>query len=191
MSCKKYGKIFLGYEGLYQASTFGNIKSLDRYVKTKNNSLRIIKGKILKPKVCRSGYFNICLWKDSAKKCFYVHRLIAITFLKNPNNYPQINHIDMDKFNNNVNNLEFCSAKYNVRQTFAMGRPKTNSGCFTKGNIPQNIQKINQFNSNGKFLKSWNSINEAQTALKIYHISSCCSGKRKTAGGFIWRYAEK
>lgn len=179
-----------GYEKLYQASNLGNIRSLDKYVHSKNNSLRFVQGRLIKTKVCRSGYLNVCLWKNGSKKCFYVHRLIANTFLNNPNNLPQINHIDMDKTNNKVFNLEFCTAKYNIQQTFKKGRTKINSGCFKKGNIPQNIRKVIQRDLSGKFIKEWNSIKEAQSTLLIYHISSCCSGKRKTAGGFLWEYVK-
>jgi hypothetical protein len=101
-----------GYEGLYQVSNLGRIKSLPKYHKTKKRYLS--KEKILKQIHNDRGYLMVCLSKNWKKRKFFVHRLVAEAFLENPNNYTQINHIkEMEKDNNNITNLEWCSCKYN------------------------------------------------------------------------------
>lgn len=99
-----------GYEGLYQVSNFGLVKSLPKL--TKNN--HISKEKILKPIQNESGYFSVVLYKNKQRKRYKIHRLVAITFLNNTNNYCEVNHKDENKSNNHVNNLEWCSRKYNM-----------------------------------------------------------------------------
>lgn len=100
-----------GYEGLYQASTYGRIKSLRRY-RFNHNKKQIVEERILKPGVV-NGYLRVALWKDAKQKNILVHRLIALTFISNPNNYKEINHKDETRQNNHVDNLEWCSHKYN------------------------------------------------------------------------------
>ena len=100
-------KDITGYEGLYQVSNFGRIRSLDRV----STSGRHLKGKIMKP--VANPYMRIALCKDGNKISFIVHRLVAEAFIPNPNNYTCINHKDEDKTNNNVDNLEWCTYKYN------------------------------------------------------------------------------
>lgn len=102
------------YEGLYQASNLGNIRVLNRVVNSgiKNNNTVIRKGKLLKQRI-NQGYYEVALSKNNKKKFLKVHRLIAITFIPNLNNFPSINHKNENKLNNNVNNLEWCSVKYN------------------------------------------------------------------------------
>ena len=90
-----------GYEKEYQISNYGRLKSL------KNNL-------IMKPMIATNGYLIACLWKNGKQKKYVIHRLVAKAFLDNPNNYKEVNHIDEDKNNNNVNNLEWCSHKYNM-----------------------------------------------------------------------------
>lgn len=105
-----------GYEGLYMASTHGRIKSLDKYVVEKTGKKRFMKGKILKQQTTEDGYKAISLHKNGKNKKYLVHRLIALTFIPNPNNYPCINH-KIDDFehrsDNRVENLEWCDNKYN------------------------------------------------------------------------------
>lgn len=117
-----------GYEGLYQVSTDGEVRSLDRYEKSKGNSTRLRKGQIKTLSVDKDGYKKIGLWKNSKVKYFRVHRLVAETFIDNPNNLSEVNHIDEDKSNNCVDNLEWCDRKYNnnygskPRQNYLMGK---------------------------------------------------------------------
>ena len=104
-----------GYEGLYEVSDRGRVRSLGRIVEFKKfgKSVKSLKkGKVLDP-VKRDEYLGVCLSKDGVRISHLIHRLVARVFIPNPNNYPQINHKDEDKFNNCANNLEWCTAKYN------------------------------------------------------------------------------
>lgn len=96
-----------GYEGLYQVSSLGRVKTL--------NYRKHGREKILKPIIHKyTGYCVIGLTKENKQKQYKIHRLVAEAFLNNPNNYPVINHKDEDKTNNNINNLEWCSQAYNI-----------------------------------------------------------------------------
>jgi hypothetical protein len=103
-----------GYEGLYQVSNLGNVKSLDRMEKLKNGAIRKRQGRYLSLKVDKYGYLIAVLTKNARHKDFKVHRLVAAAFIGNPNDYDQVNHKDENKKNNVVTNLEWCNAKYNT-----------------------------------------------------------------------------
>lgn len=107
-------KDIAGYEGLYQVSNLGSVKSIDRKVFGKEHLfVQFKKGKIKKAHLSGKGYLKVVLYKENKPKRCYVHRLVAETFLNNPNNLPQVNHKDENKLNNNVSNLEWCTNKYN------------------------------------------------------------------------------
>lgn len=91
-----------GFEGLYQVSSYGNVRSYYRG------------GRILKPKKDKDGYLEVCLRKNNKSKYFKIHRLVAFVFIENTDNLPQVNHIDENKMNNNINNLEWCDCYYNI-----------------------------------------------------------------------------
>ena len=166
------------YEGLYQISNLGNVKSLDRKVKRKNH-YKTVKGIMLKKTIDATGYYvvNICKCGKSAKK--NIHRLVAETFIPNPKNYPIINHKDENKLNNCINNIEWCSYKYNNNYGTLKQRQRIIKG-----------KKIKQYDLSNKFIKVWNSSAEVQRTLNICqtNIIKCCLGKRNKAGGFIWKY---
>lgn len=155
-----------GYEGLYQISNLGNVKSLYRIA----NNNHIIHEKILKPQKNYNGYLIVNLYKNNRMKAKLIHRLVGKTFIDNPNNYNYINHIDKNKSNNNANNLEWCTQSYNV--------------IYSKG------RKINQYDKNNNFIKTWNSIADIKRTLNIDNglIVRCCKGIKKSAGGFKWKY---
>lgn len=121
---------------------------------------------------------QVTLQKD--KKIYYkkIHRIVAETFIKNQNNLPQVNHIDGNKHNNNINNLEWCNASYNQNHSYYI---------LHHGN---NIKTVYQYDLNNKFIKKWASAHVVQKVLKIpyQNISACCRNEIKTAGGFIWKY---
>lgn len=155
----------------YQVSNLGRVKSL-KYGKEK-----ILRG-------CKDsdGYLLINLWKDGKKKSYKIHRLVASAFLDNPNNLPEVNHIDEDKTNNCVSNLEWCSGEYNFNYGTRIER-------ITKANsIP-----IFQFTKQSEFIRKWGSTKDIERELGIAHsnISSCCKGKMKTCGGYKWGYAHE
>lgn len=104
-----------GYEGLYQVSNSGQVKSCERICKTGNGlGEHLLPEKILKPCTDKDGYFHIVLCKNSKTKTFSIHRLVATAFIPNPENKPYINHLDCNKQNNNVDNLEWCTAQENT-----------------------------------------------------------------------------
>ena len=139
---KEIWKIINGYEN-YMISSFGRVKSLDRYVRGKNNSIYIKKGKLLKLYTDKDGYQTVMLYHNNKKKLLKVHRLVAEAFLDNPNNLSQVNHKDENKLNNSVENLEWCDAKYNVNYGTAIERrskTRTN-GIFSKKSLSIYIRR--------------------------------------------------
>lgn len=107
-------KPVLGYEGLYEVSSYGRVKSVDRYVKACYEKYRLHKGKVLSPAKDRYGYLSVVLSYNGKHKTITVHILVAQAFIPNPDDLPIINHKDEDKTNNRVENLEWCTAKYNM-----------------------------------------------------------------------------
>lgn len=115
-------------------------------------------------------------------KTFPIHRIVAKAFLQNPNNLPEVNHKNEIKNDNRVENLEWCDRTYNINYGTARQRMKEKMG-----------KKINQYDLNWNFIKTWNSMREAERELGVLNqsISLCCMKKRNKAGGFRWRYYEQ
>jgi hypothetical protein len=106
-----------GYEGLYEVSNTGLVRSMDRMLKAGKLDSRIYKGKIKKPQTLkRSGHQYVFLYKENKMSNKYVHRLVAIAFLDNPNNYPNVCHLDNNPFNNSVDNLYWGTQEDNMKQ---------------------------------------------------------------------------
>ena len=179
------------YEGAYQVSNLGRIRSLTRKVKT-FNGFRTAKGQLLKPLKTNRNYFRVNLKQSQEDKYISIHRLVAETFIPNPNNYSTVNHIDGDTFNNRVDNLEWCTQSHNIKYAYKYGNAKPTKGCFQKGCVPHNRKKINQYSKNKEFICSYISIKEASdfTHIKRSSINNCLTKRCKTAGGFIWEYAD-
>lgn len=154
-----------GYEGLYEVSNFGRVKSLC--------AGRWHTVMIRKPVPDKEGYYTVCLKKDGKYKNHKIHRLVAIEFIENPNNYPQINHKDKDVTNNRVENLEWCSSEYNL-----------NYGDRIKKYYKSVVQK----DQDGNTIRTYESIKDAEkeTGVLASSISCVLSGKRKKAGGYKW-----
>lgn len=175
-----------GYEGLYQISDYGRVKSLSKRFLVSNQygkskGYRTQKSKILKPQLDKYGYLRVTLCNNK-HKLFQVHRLVGLSFVPNLQLLPLINHKDENKTNNHVDNLEWCTHKYNV-----------NYGTSIERIIKSQSIKVNQYDLNGNFIKQWMGINEAGRILSINraNIISVCQGKRNMAGGFIWRYVDE
>ena len=180
-----------GFEGRYQVSTFGRIKSLPRKVKA-GRTYRYVQEHILSARYDSRGYSRICIKIHPKKYWFSVHRLVAEIFIPNPNNYPVINHKDNNPRNNCVDNLEWCTQSYNVKYSYTKGNAKPTSGCFKKGNIPHNLKRVSQYDKDGHFLNFYDSITLASKSIKRTPgaIQNCLHGNTKTAGGYVWRYAD-
>jgi hypothetical protein len=159
-----------GYEGLYEVSNFGRIKSLG------NNKTR--KMKILKTVEGRDGYLLVNLSKNGKVKSFQVHRLVAEAFIPNWFDNQEVNHIDEDKKNNHIDNLEWCEHKYNC-----------NYGTRIKRISEKLFKSILQYTKSGVFVREWASIIEAdRNGFNKGNVTSCCRGERKTHKGYIWKY---
>lgn len=169
-----------GYEGLYKVSNLGNIK---RFNKSKNRKFNIN----------RNGYVLVNLYKNGTSKNLSVHRLVAKSFIPNPENKPQVNHIDGNKLNNCISNLEWCTAKENIIHTYKKLNRKGVSGNKKKLAQNSNAKIVYQYDLKNNLIKRWGCIKEATIKLNISDgmISKCCHNERKTAGGYIWKFEER
>ena len=181
---KEVWKDIKDYEGLYQVSNLGNVKSIDKIIKRKNGIEQHFKEKIINK--WNSNYAYVNLSKNGKGKTYTIHRLVAQAFIDNPNNYPCVNHKDENKKNNNVNNLEWCDYKYNNNYNFKMNkiRDKLINGKLSK--------KVIQYDMNDNLIKLWKSTMQIERCLnyKNQSISNCCKGKQKTAYGYKWKYKD-
>ena len=153
-----------GYEGLYQVSNLGNVRRLVGF--------RCRNERIIKPRKKANGYLQVILQDNGIKKCVHIHRLVAEAFIPNTDNLPEVNHIDEDKTNNRVSNLEWCTRKYNAE--YSLAKP------------------VNQYTLSGEFVKQWVSTRaiERQCGVHQQNIWHCCKGKIKSAYGFKWYYVD-
>lgn len=171
-----------GYEGLYEISNLGRVKSLDRIVNCglKNQKTRIIKGKILKAHPDKEGYLIVSLTKNQKEMTKRIHKLVAEAFLT------VVNHIDGNRKNNNIDNLEFCTQQHNIKEAFRLGLAKNK-----KGKEHYKSLKVNQYDLNGNFIKKWECVKDIHRELGFDYstIGSCYNGRCKTAYGYIWKKA--
>lgn len=193
-----------GFEGRYQVSNLGNVKSLrygGRY-EVRN----------LVPKVNNKGYEWVELWKDRKRSCRQIHRLVATAFIPNPDPecYTIINHKDENPRNNRVNNLEWCDYKYNSKyfldrhrmefgETMSKalkGKAKINRyGIRTKYGVYgpyKHKQSVAQIDKNGNVVKVWDCLSQItrEENKSQWSITQCCEGKRKTAYGYKWHFVD-
>lgn len=181
-----------GYEGLYQISRNGVIRSLDKYLPMPNGGEKLVKEKILKPYKNREGYLRVALSKNGKVKHYLIHRLVAEAFIDNPNNLPHIDHINTDRTDNRVENLRWCTHKENMNNSIT--KTKISNFMIGKKGIKHPSSKIVlQLSKDGELIKKWDCIRDVYRHLNISvgHIAEVCRGKRKTAGGYIWRYVDK
>lgn len=162
------------YEGLYQVSNLGRVKSLDRTIVGKNGRVFPFKGKVLKPCKMSCDYEQVILANNGIHKNMLVHRLVAQAFLPNPDNLPQVSHKDETPYHNNVENLEWASAKDNI-----------NYGHRTE----LASKKVYQYTLDGVLIKEWKSTSECgRNGFRQWSVAACCRGEYKKHKGYIWRY---
>ena len=157
-----------GFEGIYQVSNEGRIKSLTRKVKANNDGEYTRLELVLTPMISSKGYQRVSLCKNGVSKIALIHRLVAEAFIPNENNLPQINHKDENKLNNHAENLEWCDNRYNLRYSSSKKVVRIDKQGCTK-------------------------IYECMTdviadGFNLAHVSNCCNGKRKTHKGYVWRF---
>jgi hypothetical protein len=170
-----------GYEGFYQVSNMGNVKSVERLVKHFLYGERFACSQILKPAKNNRGYLCVSLWKDGKGVSKTVHRLVLNTFIPNINNKPEINHLDGNKENNVITNLEWSSISENRKHAYN-----------NKLKLPSNEKRVIQKNLIGNVINIFNSMCEAEriTGIPKEEISKVCNRyrNRKIAKGFKWEF---
>lgn len=158
-----------GYEGLYEVSNWGRVRSLGMWTNIRGGGKRWLVGRMLRPVKHNGGYLLVNLYKDGVHKLCLVHRLVAEAFISNPNTLPEVNHKDEVKTNNRVENLEWCDGKYNT--TYTIGKT------------------VYMYTIDDKLCGMWSSTRECErNGFKSNRISECCNGKLKTHKGFKWSY---
>lgn len=171
-----------GFRDYYEISNYGNIRSLHG-----------LKVKLLHKTIGTNGYYMTALMSINGKrKNCTIHRLVAKAFILNPNNKPQINHIDGNKLNNYYKNIEWCTQSENMQHAFKNGlweSPKAMMG--RPGILHPKSKAVLQYDMNNVFIKEYGSISEAfrNTGVDTSTICNVCMGKYKQAGGYIWKYS--
>lgn len=191
---KEIWKDIEGYEGLYQVSNLGRVKSLPRKVVGLNNVIQNFKGKILKQHKDKKGYLRVALSKNNKIKLKQVHRLVAEAFIPNPENKPTVNHKFGIKSDNRVSQLEWNSYREQIKNAINIGLidySKLNYKEINKKVISKTRKPICQYDLNGNFIKQYVGVNEAQRQTGIYNISKCLTGKKSNVCGFIWKYKKE
>lgn len=187
-------KDVVGFEGRYQVSNLGRVKSIKRIKPTKENPTGI-KEIIMIPYSGAARYLGVTLRKDGKGKTHTIHRLVAQAFLPNPLGLPCVNHKDENCLNNNADNLEWCTQEYNVNYGTAIDKKRQSllkySSSYGKSVIA--------YTKEGEFVGRYNSIAVAIDSLgirprfakraRVSHIAYCCDGKSDIAYGYKWKYA--
>lgn len=176
------------YKGLYQISNLGKIKKLEKRLISYYKDGRIYKGykkeKILKNRLYNNGYYGVVLSKNNKQKNIFIHRILAIYFIPNPENKLEVNHKDGNKQNNDINNLEWVTKSENQKHAFKIGLKKVSiKNNYMLAQKPVYCKELN---------KTFKSISEASRILNL-HISSISEiarkiGYRKTTGGYSFEY---
>ena len=185
LSTRPKWKDIVGYENEYQINQFGEIRTL-------KDSPKLKKYDVLKPQISKSnGYVYHMLYKNGKEKLLRVHRLVAMAFLPNPNNLPQVNHKDGNKQNNSVDNLEWCEQSDNMKHAYKNGLqiPSENQRKAIINTNKLKQKKVCQI-KDGEIINTFSGISEAsrQTKISISCISRCCNLKRKSTNGYEWRF---
>lgn len=181
------------YEGLYEVSSMGRVKSL--------NYRRTGKEKVLKGKLNNSGYLKVTLCKEGKAKEYFIHRLVAIAFIPNPDNLPCIDHINTIKTKNEVVNLRWVTYKENNDNPLTKKKSIENHADMSGSNNPfygkygkdfPTSRKVIQLTLEGELVKIWDCILDTKRQGGFSHdcVSACCKGKQKTHKGYKWMYYE-
>lgn len=168
------------FEGYYEVSNLGNIRSVDRTVISSNGKELHYKGKHITPGIDKDGYTTYGLYVNSKQTRVKAHREVAKAFLPNPDGLPVVNHKDENKLNNRVDNLEWCTVDYNNKYGSRLGKM-----------VKSESQPVAQYTLTGKFVHRYSSLADAARSLgksSSGSIWSACNRKQKTAYGYVWKY---
>lgn len=161
----------VGYEGLYEVSNLGRVRSVDRYDSLGHFRESII----LRQHLDHNGYKFVALFKDGKRKSIKIHRIVAMAFIPNPNNLPQVNHIDENKINNNVDNLEWCDCKYNCN--YGTRNERTAKARINHPNTSKQVILIDLNNGKSFIFPSLSECSR-EKYLDLRNLSKVCLGKQ-------------
>lgn len=189
-----------GTGGYYSCDENGNIKSNERVIYNKGSGCYYtIKERILKAYDNSAGYLCVDLRINNRTVKKLVSRLVALTWIPNPNNYPLINHKDNNPMNNHISNLEWCTYSYNIRYCIKQGRQNLNTDAYIKARkMPKKYLwvPVEKYDINGTFIDSFPSITAAAETVQTINrnsaksnIQACCVGRAHTSYGYVWKYA--
>lgn len=180
------------YEGLYQVSNKGNVRSLPHVVKSSvcRSGKRLSQGRLLKQFITSNGYYKgVHLCKNNAVKTIMVHRLVAEAFCENNSEHNCVDHIDGNSQNNCSDNLRWCSHKENCNNPHTKKKASiAKQGLF--GVLSNRHKKVAQLDLKGNVIRVWDFVKQVEDAIGISRssVSLCANGKLKTAGGYKWSY---
>lgn len=182
---KEIWKPIKGYEGVYEVSNFGRVRSLDRLVTNTKGVSQRYKGRILKPQKDKDGYLYVELNKCGDSKKFRIHQIVAKCFIPNPNNFPQINHKDENPLNNHVSNIEWCHQQYN--NTYGNRISKMLKTYKSNGYS----RPVIQFDTKGNYIKEYTFLSDTKKdGFNLHCVYQCCIFKITNHKRFIWLYKE-
>lgn len=188
-----------GFEGKYEISTNGRVRSIERMAKSKWGTPMPVHSRFLMQSFNSNGYKRVYLFDGSIRECKMVHILVAKAFILNIENKPCVDHINGDRSDNRVENLRWCTHKENCN--FALAKENKSKalrgekapwyGKFGAHHVTS--KAVSQYTADGSYVRTYGSIREAsrETGIKPKNINRVCLGQRKTTGGYIWKYADK
>jgi hypothetical protein len=185
-----------GYEGFYEVSSEGRIKSVPHRVKSRGGKYRVSPGRVLKISLHRDGYIKAALCKRGIIKTFQVHRIVAEAFIANRSKAPQVNHKNGVKSDNRLENLEWCTRSENQQHAFRVLKRKHSTPPHRSGADHYLAKGIRQMGLDGKVIREWGSVCEAARGIgeaqhRIWRAANnliVVGGISNMAGGFLWEF---
>lgn len=179
-----------GWEGMYQVSTFGRVKTMERMIKSNCNNFRISEERIKEVELRKDGYTATLFCRNSKVTQYKIHRLVGIAFMPNPENKRDINHISGVRSENRLENLEWATRSENKLHGFRIGMTKpTCLGIFGKDHhLSKPVLKIDI--ETGNIIERYDGLMDAsrKTCLGFREISACARGKRQSYNNYLWQY---